>query len=138
MDRAMNNIAHKLDFFQKVENRVAEGTPDAYALGSCRVTWIEAKVVDWPARPDTRIQFLHPPTIHQRNWHIAWTQKRGSSIFLIGQGQGQGARVFAVHGSLADDLMSFSRERLERHETNWPQLIAGLHGKIKTFGMGTP
>lgn len=132
-DRTRTNIGAKVRL-ERIENMLGSGTPDVLAIGSSRVTWIENKIADWPVHAETRIQFLHPPTIHQRNWHLMWKQNGGHSIFLVGNGDGSSAKVFAVGARFADEIIGFKRSMLERFETNWGELAAALHGKIKKYG----
>lgn len=129
---------------ERIENVAGNGTPDVLAIfkgktnititNRGRVTWIENKVIDFPKRAGGRIQFIHPPTIDQRNWHLDWQQSFGNSIFLVGV---QGSRaMFAVSGAYADSILSFTVERLAGFEVDWDRLADGLRGRVKNFGMG--
>lgn len=142
-DRHRNNNPPDIRL-ERIENAAGSGTPDVLAIYKGRpavtviqrgrVTWIENKVIDFPKREGGRIQFLHPPTIDQRNWHIDWQQCFGNSIFLISVKESSG--LFAVSGVYADDILAFTVNRLAGFEVDWDRLADGLRGRVKNFGMG--
>lgn len=88
-DRLRDNVRRYAKgelLMERIENSAAAGTPDTVVLArrTRKVTFAEHKVARWPKRENGRIQFLHPPTIEQLNWHLRWTQGGGHSIFIIG------------------------------------------------------
>lgn len=124
-DRVRDNIGTRV-LIKRVENSIAAGTPDSVVLSRAarrqgRVTWAEHKVIDWPAKSSTRIQFLHPPTIDQINWHLEWTQAGGNSIFLIGARDPAG--LYAVPGSAADEVSNLKPSELIIWAVDYDELV---------------
>jgi hypothetical protein len=78
--RELGPFAH----FERVENRVNEGTPDVnYCFNGARGEgWLELKDIEsWPARPDTVVHIEHVTEV-QRAW---WRARRaaGGHVFVL-------------------------------------------------------
>lgn len=118
--RTCGNLRDRGIYAERVENLVGSGTPDVLvAAGAGIVTWIEHKVVEWPVKETTRVQFLHAPTPDQCNWHRMWHQQGCRSIFLISNGFGATAKIFVVPGKHADEVGNMTRAKLTLWETNY-------------------
>lgn len=98
-DRIRRNLGREIHI-ERLENSVAAGTPDTVVLHKGLVTFVEHKVATLPMRSTTKLQWKHPPTAPQRNWHRTWHQNGGRSFFVIGIGM----MLFAVPGRWADEI----------------------------------
>lgn len=127
-DRTGRNLRSEGVYAERIENTVGSGTPDLLTAYKDQILWIEHKVVEWPKKKTTRVQFLHAPTPEQLNWHKIWTQHGRRSIFLISNGDGPASRIFGVDGSLGDDLAAMTQEALEKHELTYGALIHHIQG----------
>jgi hypothetical protein len=124
-DRVRRSIGH-LVLIERIENVAGLGTPDACVLaqsgsarGGARVTWTEHKVATEPAKVVTRLQYAHPLTTEQKNWHLRWTSRGGNSLILIGcEG-----RLFAVPGTLADRACEYTFAEAAAHEVDYDELV---------------
>lgn len=123
-DRVRRNIGHRV-LIERVENVVGIGMPDALILANKRVTWAEHKVADWPQRMSRRIQFKHPPTIEQRNWHMRWTRKGGQSLFLIGMLEGKYGPplLCAVPGRMYDEVNEINATEILDWQVTYDELV---------------
>lgn len=120
-DRVRKAIGH-LVLIERIENSAGFGTPDACVLHpvSARVTWVEHKVATLPKRAGTRLQYDHPLTDEQKNWHLRWTSRRGHSLILIGCG----TRLYAVPGDLADTACEYGPESMSKlFEVDYAKLV---------------
>lgn len=122
-DRIRRNIGRAVHI-ERIENTAASGTPDTVALYKGTVTFVEHKIATLPARSTTRLQWKHPPTPQQRNWHITWNQHGGRSYFVVGIDQ----RLFAVPGLLADQIEAMTEEDISSWQVSIEQLIAIYRG----------
>lgn len=71
-------------FAQRVENVVAEGTPDLYCMTiNGRVVWIELKAPKRPARETTRYLGAEGLNVDQENWFINAAIRKLIAFVLI-------------------------------------------------------
>ena len=121
-DRVRDNIGQFV-LIERIENSVGFGTPDACILAvgktQARVTWTEHKVATVPARESTRLQYVHPLTVEQKNWHLRWNSKGGNSLILIGCEQ----RLFAVPGTRAEEACEYTLAEAARFEVDYDELV---------------
>jgi hypothetical protein len=105
---------------KNVEHAFEAGWPDTLVLARAtqRVTFFEYKVAAWPKRKDGRLQYSHPPTIDQINWHLEWSQWGGSSFYLI--------RVlnvlFAVPGKIGDNVLQLRVDDMPQYRKDYAAL----------------
>jgi hypothetical protein len=121
-DRMREHVsAHVL--VERIENWVSAGTPDTFCCSPRgKVTWIEHKIGEWPKRANVRVQWNHPLTIDQRNWHLTYRRYNGKS-YILARVEGV---LFLVPGMLADSFNDFNRAAISPFESNWKQLIKVL------------
>ena len=120
-DRVRRAIGH-LVLIERIENVVGYGTPDACVLAAApyrRVTWAEHKVATLPIKQSTRLQYVHPLTVEQKNWHLRWNSKGGNSLILIGCE----ARLFAVPGTRAEEACEYTLAEAARFEVDYDELV---------------
>lgn len=120
-DRVRRNIGTAV-LIERIENSAGFGTPDACVLAARgRVTWTEHKVATAPIRRlGARLQYGHPLTIEQKNWHLRWHQKGGNSIILVGCGE----LLFAVPGTLAEDVCKYTLDTMcGKFTVNYRELV---------------
>ena len=123
-DRMRTNVSNSVRL-ERIENLTGSGTPDVLAIWCGKVTWIENKVGHWPKRMGTRIQFKHPPTVEQCNWHLNWFQNGGTSYVLIGI---EGF-IFLVPGHLVDGVSSMTRNSIHKFIADWAAINKALMRK---------
>lgn len=123
-DRWRNNMPPDI-YLERVENLVWSGTPDVMAMWRGKVTWVENKIAAWPKRKNTRIQFKHPPTPDQRNWHINWNQRGGTSYILVGIEQ----EVFLIPGLRADDVPDMMPGAIKPFAIDWDGIVKRIKRK---------
>lgn len=112
---------------ERIENSVGSGTPDTVAIYKGIVTFVEHKVALLPARATTRLQFKHPPTPDQRNWHLVWTQNGGRTYFVVGVER----RVFAIPGRFADYIEAFTAADIDKWAVTMSELESLYMGTRK-------
>lgn len=98
-DRLRANLGRKVHI-ERIENGVGSGTPDTLIIHRSRVTWAEHKVAELPKRTTTRLQWKHPLTPEQCNWHLMWHKNGGNSFIVVGVN----TDLFAVPGEFADEV----------------------------------
>jgi hypothetical protein len=98
-DRIRRNIGREVHI-ERIENSVAAGTPDTLVIHKGAVTFVEHKTATLPAKKTTRLQWRHPLTAPQRNWHLTWCQNGGRSYIVVGIDK----ELFAVPGRFADEV----------------------------------
>lgn len=123
-DRIRTKVGRAV-LIERIENSVASGTPDTLVLYQGLVTFVEHKIATLPARATTRLQWKHPPTPEQRNWHLTWNQNGGRSLFVIGIERS----LYAVPGRLADAIEGMHESDIDRWEVTMPKLIDTYMGK---------
>lgn len=124
-DRIRANIGNKVHI-ERIENVVGSGTPDTVILaGDGRVTWVEHKVATLPKRAGTRLQWKHPLSVEQRNWHRVWNQKGGTSFILVGVSLG----LFLVPGEWADEITNSTFDVMRRFKINYTELVRVYEGR---------
>jgi hypothetical protein len=111
---------------QRVENGIAAGMPDTLIIHSSLVTWAEHKIATLPARKTTRLQWKHPLTPDQRNWHRVWTQNGGRSFVVVGIG----AALYAVSGEVVDEITDYTENDIAQWRVTMDELIAVYRGFI--------
>lgn len=113
MRRALNGRVR----LERIENVVANGTADVFALAGGVVTPLELKSVDaFPARATTRVLGAEGLSRDQRNWHSDWQRWGGRSFVVISVGSHE---LFVISGGLCDvvnempahDLAAFAMAR---------------------------
>jgi hypothetical protein len=122
-DRIRKRIGRAVHI-ERIENSVASGTPDTLVIHNGVVTFVEHKVALRPVRSTSRLQWKHPPTPEQRNWHMTWAQHRGRSYFVVGV---EGA-LFAVPGALADEIAAMTESDIMTWHVTIEQLTAIYRG----------
>ncbi len=98
-DRIHKNVGLHVHI-ERIENSVGAGTPDTLVIHKGNVLFVEHKEAERPAKASTRLQWRHPLTPQQRNWHLTWHQNGGRSAIVIGVER----ELFALPGRMADDI----------------------------------
>jgi len=119
-DRIRRNLGREIHI-ERIENSVAAGTPDTLVIYRGLVTLVEHKVATLPMKSTTRLQWKHPPTVDQRNWHLTWKQNFGRSYFVIGVGMA----LFAVPGRWADEIEGMTEATIRPWQVTMKEL-AGI------------
>lgn len=124
-DRIRRN-AGRLVHIERIENSVAAGMPDTVVLHTGLVTFAEHKIATLPARSTTRLQWKHPLTPDQRNWHRTWTQNGGRSFIVVGID----AALYAVSGKVVDEITDYTESDIAQWRVTMDELIAVYRGFI--------
>lgn len=119
-------------FCERIENRLAQGTPDIHfahdprkwdlfdGVGPALLGWIETKVVETPARATTPIH-IRTLTAEQRIWHSQYTRAGGYSWGLVQIG----TRRFALAGDL---LAGYGPQPIAWWEAHAAEIAANADG----------
>jgi hypothetical protein len=110
---------------ERIENSVGSGTPDTVVIYKGLVTFVEHKIATLPARSTTRLQWKHPPTADQRNWHLTWTQNGGRSLFVVGVEKA----LCAVPGRWADEIEGMRETDIMAWRVTMAELIDVYRGE---------
>lgn len=123
-DRIRRNLAREFHI-ERIENAVAAGMPDTVVLSRGVVTFVEHKIAMTPVRRDTsRLQWKHPLTPQQRNWHRMWTQNGGRSYIVVGIER----FLFAVPGNLVDEVSIMKADDIGKYQVSLIELAACYRG----------
>lgn len=106
-DRIRKNLGREVHI-ERIENSVGAGTPDTLVIHKGVVTWVEHKIATQPVRPTSKLQWSHPLTADQRNWHLMWHQNGGRSYIVVGVG----VTLFACPGRLADAISDMTPDAI--------------------------
>lgn len=117
-DRIHRNIARQVHI-ERVENAVGVGLPDTLIIHKGRVSWAEHKVAELPVRPTSRLQWKHPLTPEQCNWHLVWAQKGGISWIVVGIE----TALFAIPGRLVDSVTPMTRGAIDPFQVTYTDLL---------------
>lgn len=122
-DRIRRNLGREIHI-ERIENSVAAGMPDTVVLHKGAVTFVEHKVATLPMRKTTRLQWKHPLSADQCNWHRTWTQNGGTSYIVVGVGM----IFFAIHGKLVDGVTRMTEEDIMHYKVNTTDLARVYKG----------
>lgn len=111
---------------ERVENVVAVGVPDVYAVGRGVSSWVELKASEAiPKRAATPLLGRDGLTVEQRNWHLDHARFGGRSFVLIGAGRGPTAEQMLFPCSAVDELneMSIGDLRAAALAQRWAEIF---------------
>jgi len=92
---------------ERIENIAGVGTPDVFLLSdrTGRLHPVELKQVEkWPTRITTRVLGNEGLNQDQKNWHLDYNQRGGTSFILVGVN----LDTFLFHGRTHDQINEFT------------------------------
>lgn len=125
-DRIRKNVPRAVHI-ERLENSAGWGTPDTVVIHAGNVLFVEHKVALAPAKLITRVQWKHPLTPEQRNWHRNWHQHGGRSSIVIGIG----LDIHAVPGHMVDRITDMPYAAMMAWRVNYQQLTKLYKGIVK-------
>lgn len=109
--------------WERVENGVVDGMPDANFCVLGNEGWIELKHGKIPAKKDTIVfKSQRGLTQEQVNWHFNQTKNGGKSWVLVQLD----ARFFAIPGNFADEINQYSMVEMVNWEVKLKEFMLGL------------
>ena len=125
-DRIRKNLGREVHI-ERIENSVAAGTPDTLVIYKGNVLFVEHKEAERPAKETTRLQWRHPLTPQQRNWHLLWHQNGGRSCVLIGVER----ELFALPGRKVDEITAMPFAVMKAWRVDYISLTLIYQGAMK-------
>lgn len=122
-------------WLQRVENNeLMKGMPDVFCTTTPnRVSWIELKVAELPARVTTKVfGDKHGLSTEQKNWHRKYTDKGGRSFILCKVISEEGDQLFLIRGNKGDEFndMTYVSLALNAAATNWKEIKVVLENLL--------
>lgn len=125
-DRIAKNVGPHVHI-ERIENSVGAGTPDTLVIYRGSVLFVEHKEAARPAKVSTRLQWRHPMTPSQRNWHLLWHQNGGRSAIVIGVER----ELFALPGRMADQIAAMPYNTMAAWRLDYIALINVYQGLVR-------
>lgn len=125
-DRIRKNLG-SIVHIERLENSAGWGTPDTLVIHKGFVLFVEHKIASPPAKNSTRLQWNHPLTPQQRNWHRHFEQHGGNSCILVGVER----EMYAMPGRMADDITNMPFGSIKAWRTDYIALANIYQGLVK-------
>lgn len=128
-DRLKTNLGSLL-YLERIENLVGAGIPDLLVCWQGVVVFAELKAIEcMPARRTSKVLGSKGLSVDQKNWHRDWNKHGGTSVVLISVGSKNRRDIYAVRGSMGDQVNDMTVEEMESFKVrDWDHLAMILRG----------